>query len=645
MALVNRATLTDEGILHLIARDGWLFAAIAIPVLAERLSSESTRRAVEESNREGRALQRALAFRDLHDTVLQTFARINWQTASGDLGPDQRAEIRATAHEQWQQLNTAMLTDERRQEGLRDSLYALVREYATRDLLVRLSVSQLTAEPPEPIVRALVGAIREALTNVSKHARTPDVWMTAADTGDEISIHIRDNGVGFDPSLPTPGFGIAQSIQARLKEAGGHADITSAPSAGTTVTLVAPVGALRRSRVGPTVALHESQTVDVLAGTAIGWFALVALAYRIALSPLQALTALANLNLNIPVTYTAIVGLVVCGDVVLLASVLFGRLHGLLRSPLLLVADAAICGAMNLWAAHVLPVGTQLAAGHDILWTYVVGVVAFWTVARGAWAGLGLVAAALALQFPMAWLNGAPLDGAGLLQIASRQGWLVAAFLMAWMVSTLARSNARRAVEAGIEAGRTIERTWALRDTYTDVSASLARIVACCDNADVPSERLAKTVRGLAMSAATRLRSTLQPPTRPEHDLAVELTKIADAYRARGLRVEFVRTELTSDPPGEVGAALLDATRSALDEATGVAGAVHVVVRAASTEDGLEITIRARGRAGDVPVLLLASQQQSIGATLAAVGAHIEHMSASTGGARVRLTLGARRDI
>ena len=46
-----------------------------------------------------------------------------------------------------------------------------------------------------------------------------------------------DQGAGFDTTAPRTGFGVAQSIEARLAEAGGRAEVRSTRGAGTEVRL------------------------------------------------------------------------------------------------------------------------------------------------------------------------------------------------------------------------------------------------------------------------------------------------------------------------------------------------------------------------------------------------------------------------
>jgi len=102
---------------------------------------------------------------------------------------------------------------------------------------------------PEPVARAIVEATAEAVRNSVRHTRRPDgtapvrvsigpEQAPAAVTPADLAIRISDDGPGFDPNaVPPERLGLAVSIIGRIRNAGGSADIESAPERGTTVTL------------------------------------------------------------------------------------------------------------------------------------------------------------------------------------------------------------------------------------------------------------------------------------------------------------------------------------------------------------------------------------------------------------------------
>lgn len=84
--------------------------------------------------------------------------------------------------------------------------------------------------------------IQEALNNVVKHAGkcTVSVEVKRLETG--VVIQIADNGAGFDPAAASRSQGLGLSgISERAKIAGGEAVISSAPGAGTKLTVTVPL--------------------------------------------------------------------------------------------------------------------------------------------------------------------------------------------------------------------------------------------------------------------------------------------------------------------------------------------------------------------------------------------------------------------
>jgi signal transduction histidine kinase len=86
-------------------------------------------------------------------------------------------------------------------------------------------------------------AAREAMTNAAKHARTDDISVYAEVEPALVSVFVRDRGIGFDrTAVAADRRGIADSIEERLRRAGGSATIVSSPGGGTEVELTLPRG-------------------------------------------------------------------------------------------------------------------------------------------------------------------------------------------------------------------------------------------------------------------------------------------------------------------------------------------------------------------------------------------------------------------
>jgi signal transduction histidine kinase len=81
--------------------------------------------------------------------------------------------------------------------------------------------------------------VLEALTNAGKHAAGSTVNVTLSSKGDELVLHVADNGAGFDTATVKRSHGF-DNMRDRLAVVGGELEITSTVDAGTTVTATVP---------------------------------------------------------------------------------------------------------------------------------------------------------------------------------------------------------------------------------------------------------------------------------------------------------------------------------------------------------------------------------------------------------------------
>jgi signal transduction histidine kinase len=84
---------------------------------------------------------------------------------------------------------------------------------------------------------ALVGAVREALNNVHKHANASRVLVRCETSETGVRIVVSDDGVGVDLSHVEAGIGLRHSIVERMASRGGQAHVASMPGHGMLVTL------------------------------------------------------------------------------------------------------------------------------------------------------------------------------------------------------------------------------------------------------------------------------------------------------------------------------------------------------------------------------------------------------------------------
>ena len=100
--------------------------------------------------------------------------------------------------------------------------------------------AELSVRNPDPLEIVIFRVLREALNNISKHAKAYLVRLSMKSPPNKIDLVIEDNGQGFDieqarhVKLPNRGFGLT-NMKERTMLSGGAFSIQSVEGAGTTV--------------------------------------------------------------------------------------------------------------------------------------------------------------------------------------------------------------------------------------------------------------------------------------------------------------------------------------------------------------------------------------------------------------------------
>jgi signal transduction histidine kinase len=202
----------------------------------DRLRSEAIHALEEEQAARMRAHDRAEIAAHLHDSVLQTLALVQQNSADqkrvASLARGQERELRAWIDKISSPFTNSFGASLRRVGGEVEDLY-------------QVKVQAVTVGDCEMTERleALIEAAREALVNAAKHAGIDTVSLYSEVSDGSVTITVRDRGRGFSTdSTTTEGRGMAESITGRMQRHGGSANIRSAPGEGTEVELTIGVG-------------------------------------------------------------------------------------------------------------------------------------------------------------------------------------------------------------------------------------------------------------------------------------------------------------------------------------------------------------------------------------------------------------------
>ncbi|MCZ7570607.1 MAG: GAF domain-containing sensor histidine kinase [Ardenticatenaceae bacterium] len=236
-----RSLEPDE--LHLLYTIGY---QLGLAIERARLHAESTRLAASE--------ERNRLAREIHDTLAQGLTAIALQLEAA-LALADRDVTRATARVQRAleltrenleearrsvlDLRAAPLQEHTLPEALRLLLHEQAREIGARP---HFRLEGLAAGLPLRIETGLYRIAQEALSNVRKHARAHNVWLSLRREGDRVMLTVQDDGIGFDPEAERKpeGFGL-QGMGERVHLLDGELHLSSSPGAGTRIEVVVPL--------------------------------------------------------------------------------------------------------------------------------------------------------------------------------------------------------------------------------------------------------------------------------------------------------------------------------------------------------------------------------------------------------------------
>lgn len=198
--------------------------------------------------------------REIHDTIAQGLTGIVTQLeAAGqanDRPDDHRRHLDNAARLARNSLTEARRSVEGSPPGpllaaaLPEALATVAREWsAVHGVPVEvITTGDRVALHPE-IEVALLRTAQEALANVAKHASATRAGLTLSYMGDEVTLDVRDDGVGFAVSDEAPtarkGFGLT-AMRQRVGRVAGSLAIESEPGGGTAISARVPAIPARR---------------------------------------------------------------------------------------------------------------------------------------------------------------------------------------------------------------------------------------------------------------------------------------------------------------------------------------------------------------------------------------------------------------
>ncbi len=124
--------------------------------------------------------------------------------------------------------------------GLTAAIEILTREYAER-AGIEVETSLEAVKLPDAAQLTVYRMVQEALTNIGKYAKAHKVLVSVHAYPTHVTVQVRDDGVGFDPTVVRPTSHGLAGMRHRVEAAGGRLSLTSNPGEGTLLSAVLPV--------------------------------------------------------------------------------------------------------------------------------------------------------------------------------------------------------------------------------------------------------------------------------------------------------------------------------------------------------------------------------------------------------------------
>jgi PAS domain S-box-containing protein len=221
-------------------------------VEAERQETLAQVRELSAHVEEAREEERTRIAREIHDELGQRLTALKMQIACLEQTIDPtnvsgKTEVAATTRQVESMIRTVRQIASDLRPGVLDVLgLSAALDWLVKDFQDKHGISCTTTLEPcsaNPKTSTTVfRVVQEALTNVEKHAKATEVWLTVAIRNDTLEVILRDNGCGLsEQDRHKPGsFGIL-GMRERALLGGGTLEVLPRAIGGTEVHLTIPI--------------------------------------------------------------------------------------------------------------------------------------------------------------------------------------------------------------------------------------------------------------------------------------------------------------------------------------------------------------------------------------------------------------------
>ncbi|MEW5010534.1 MAG: histidine kinase [Cycloclasticus sp.] len=217
--------------------------------LSENLSASKVKnQQLSKQSLDIRENERRYLARELHDEMGQSLSAIKALSVSAKTNEGARSQslteienicdhLFHVVRNRMQQLTPPLLSD----FGLSTAIEELVDQWPGSSHITLTLDSSLDALVQNNAIH-YYRIIQESLTNILNHAQANNVWITLNKISNDgaISLLIKDNGIGFNPSEAASGRGLI-NIKERVESLGGTLEIDSLQGTGCQLSAIFPI--------------------------------------------------------------------------------------------------------------------------------------------------------------------------------------------------------------------------------------------------------------------------------------------------------------------------------------------------------------------------------------------------------------------
>ncbi|MEM7797241.1 MAG: sensor histidine kinase [Cyanobacteria bacterium P01_C01_bin.118] len=191
-------------------------------------------------------LERTRIARDIHDSLGHTLTSLDVQLELAQQLYKRSSEklqpvidtAKLLASQSVQEVRRAVATMREETFDLNKALPQLIDSFTSKpDLTVRSKID--LPQLPLQTNHQLYCVVKEGLENIRKHSQAQVIQLQGYASADWVTLELEDDGIGFDLTNPTQGFGL-RGMQERVHLMGGDMRLESAPGQGTRIQIEVP---------------------------------------------------------------------------------------------------------------------------------------------------------------------------------------------------------------------------------------------------------------------------------------------------------------------------------------------------------------------------------------------------------------------